>query len=114
MVTAERGSLQSHQRKARELSHRLDVIGGLEVDLKGLIDLERGIDVQRIRAEEARRAVQHLRTRLDTQNIEARGMEAKLAVSLPPWLPTDNELRIATRAPIGKRPREDDETGNTR
>lgn len=80
-VSQERASLQSHQRKARELAHRMEVIGGMEVDLRGLIDLEKGIEVQRTRVEEARRGVMSLRGKVESQQIEGKSMEAKLGVS---------------------------------
>lgn len=80
-VSAEKATLASFQRKARELSNRLEVIGGLEMDLKGLIDLEKGIDEQRGRVEEARRAMMGLQARLDGKKIESQGMAARLEVS---------------------------------
>jgi len=80
-VSQERASLQSHQRKARELAHRMEVIAGMEVDLRGLIDLEKGIEAQRTRVEEARRGVMSLRGKVESQQIEGKSMEAKLGVS---------------------------------
>lgn len=81
MVATERSTLLSHQRKAREYSQRLEAIGRLEVDLKSLIDLEKGIDVKRIKVEEARRSVVATRSRMDHQESESKGMIAKLGVS---------------------------------
>jgi kinetochore protein Nuf2 len=80
MVATERATLTSHQRKGREHGQRLEVISGLEVDLKGLIDLEKNIDVQRIRVEEARRNVVMLRTRVDNQTIECQSMASRVEV----------------------------------
>ena len=80
-VAQERASLQAHQRKARELAHRLEVIGGMEVDVKGLIDLEKGIEVQRVRVEEARRNVISLKGKVEGMDIEIKSLDAKLSVS---------------------------------
>jgi kinetochore protein Nuf2 len=81
-VAQERASLQAHQRKARELAHRLEVIGGMEVDVKGLIDLEKGIEIQRLRVEEARRNVISLKGKIEGTDIEVKSLDAKLSVSL--------------------------------
>jgi len=80
-VSQERSSLQAHQRKARELAHRLEVIGGMEVDVKGLIDLEKGIEIQRGRVEEARRNVVSLKGKVEGMDIEIKSLDAKLSVS---------------------------------
>ena len=80
-VATERATYASFQRKARELGNRLEVIGGLEMDLKGLIDLEKGIDEQRGKVEEARRAMMVLKARLDGKKIEGEGLTARLDVS---------------------------------
>lgn len=77
----ERTTLQAHQRKAREYGNRAEVIHELEVDLKSLIDLEKGIDVQRIKVEEARRSVVALRARMENQESDMKSMVAKLGVS---------------------------------
>jgi len=80
-AAVEKASLASYQRKARELGNRIDVISGLEVDLKGLIHLEKGIDEQRGKVEEARRAMMALESRLEGKTIESQGHAARLEVS---------------------------------
>ncbi|ORY20756.1 Nuf2 family-domain-containing protein [Naematelia encephala] len=77
-VAAEKSTLASFQRKARELGNRLEVYGGLEMDLKGLIDLEKGIDEQRGRVEETRRSMLALKAKLEGKEIESQGMAARL------------------------------------
>ena len=81
-TTAEKAALAGYQRKARELGNRIDVIAGLEMDLKGLIDLEKGIDEQRGKVEEAKRAMQALEERFSGKTIEYKGHEARLEVGL--------------------------------
>ncbi|KAK8850499.1 hypothetical protein IAR55_004417 [Kwoniella newhampshirensis] len=77
-LSTEKAKLVSFQHKARELSNRLEVIGSLEVDLKGLIDLEKGIDEQRARVEESKRGKVALEARLEGKKIESQGLEARL------------------------------------
>ncbi|CAD6564978.1 MAG: kinetochore-associated Ndc80 complex subunit nuf2 [Tremellales sp. Tagirdzhanova-0007] len=77
-TAAEKAALAGYQRKARELGNRIDVIAGLEMDLKGLIDLEKGIDEQRGKVEEAKRAMQALEERMSAKTIEFKGHEARL------------------------------------
>ena len=81
-TAAEKAALAGYQRKARELGNRIDVIAGLEMDLKGLIDLEKGIDEQRGKVEEAKRAMQALEERMSAKTIEFKGHEARLEVGL--------------------------------
>ena len=64
-VSNDKATLASFQRKGRELTSRLEIIGSLETDLKGLIDLSKGIEHQRSRVEEAKRALLALRAKLD-------------------------------------------------
>lgn len=77
-ATNEKQTLAAFQRKARELSKRVDIINSLEMDLKGLIDLEKGIEDQRAKVEEARRSMLTLRARLEGKNIESQGLVTKL------------------------------------
>lgn len=77
-VSQEKGTLGAFQRKARELGNRVDVINTLETDLRGLIDLEKGIEDQRTKVEEARRSMLTLRARLEGKNIESQGLTTKL------------------------------------
>ena len=86
-ATAEKAALASYQRKGRELGNRIEVIAGLEMDLRGLIDLEKGIDEQRGKLEEARRAKLALKARLDGKDIESQGHSARLEVSRCPTSP---------------------------
>jgi kinetochore protein Nuf2 len=80
-VAAEKATLSNFQRKGRELGNRLEVIGGLEMDLKGLIDLSKGIDAQRGKLEEARRGMLGLNRKLEVKKIESQGLSARLEVS---------------------------------
>jgi kinetochore protein Nuf2 len=80
-VSAEKATLNNFQRKGRELGNRLEVIGGLEMDLKGLIDLSTGIDTQRGKLEEARRGMLALNAKLEVKRIESQGLNARLEVS---------------------------------
>jgi kinetochore protein Nuf2 len=80
-VSKDKSDLADLQRKAREHGNRLEVITGLEMDLKGLIDLEKGIDEQRAKVEEARRAGSMLRGKLEGKEIEGQSLEARLGVS---------------------------------
>jgi len=57
------------------------------VDVKGLIDLEKGIEFQRGRVEEARRNVVSLRGKVEGMDIEIKSLDAKLSVST--GLPTE-------------------------
>ncbi|GFZ48113.1 Probable kinetochore protein NUF2 [Saitozyma sp. JCM 24511] len=77
-VSAEKATLNNFQRKGRELGNRLEVIGGLEMDLKGLIDLAKGIDTQRGKLEEARRGMLALNAKLEVKRIESQGLNARL------------------------------------
>jgi len=79
-AATEKASLASYQRKARELGNRIEVIAGLEMDLKGLIDLEKGIDEQRTKVEEAKRAMLTLKARMEGKEIESQGHSARLEV----------------------------------
>jgi kinetochore protein Nuf2 len=81
-VSHERNALQAHQRKAREFAHRLEVIGGLEMDMKGLIDLEKGIEVQKGKVEAVRRSVMDLQSKMGLQESERKNMTARLAVRI--------------------------------
>ena len=78
----EKASLASYQRKARELGNRIEVIAGLEMDLRGLIELEKGIDEQRGKVVEAKRALSSLKEKLDAKKIESEGHEARLNASI--------------------------------
>ncbi|WVQ85925.1 hypothetical protein IAT38_008093 [Cryptococcus sp. DSM 104549] len=77
-LSSEKAKLASYQHKARELSNRLEVIAALEIDLRGLIDLEKGIDEQRAKVEEAKRVMSALKARLEAKEIESQGLTAKL------------------------------------
>ena len=79
-LAVEKATLASYQRKSRELSSRLDIIANLEVEVKGLVDLEKGIDEQRGKVEEAKRNLESLRKKLDNKNIESNGLDARLSV----------------------------------
>jgi kinetochore protein Nuf2 len=70
-VNNDKTTLANFQRKGRELSGRMEIIGGLETDLKGLIDMSRGIEEQRLKVEDAKRALMALRTKLDSKDIES-------------------------------------------
>ncbi|WVQ95615.1 hypothetical protein IAU59_002713 [Kwoniella sp. CBS 9459] len=73
-VTHEKSKLASFQVKARELTNRLEVIGSLENDLKGLIDLEKGILEQKGKVEEHRRSKALLESRKEGKEIELGSM----------------------------------------
>lgn len=73
-VATDKATLANFQRKARELTSRLEIIGGLETDLKGLIDLSKGIEYQRSKVEEAKRALLALRAKLDGKDIESQSL----------------------------------------
>lgn len=78
-VSADKNTLGTFQRKARELGKRVEIFHSLEMDLKGLIDLEKGIEDQRAKVEEARRSMLTLRARLEGKNIESQGLTTKLS-----------------------------------
>jgi kinetochore protein Nuf2 len=80
-LSNEKASLAGYQRKCREFSSRVDIIVGLEHEVKGLIELEKGIEDQRSNVEEAKRKLDGLRKRLDDKGIESSGLDAKLGVS---------------------------------
>ncbi|KAE8541412.1 hypothetical protein D1P53_002771 [Cryptococcus gattii VGV] len=77
-IQSEKAKLASFQQKTRELTNRLEVIGALEVDLRGLIDLEHSIQGQRAKTEEAKRSKSALEARLEGRQIESQGLAAKL------------------------------------
>ncbi|OWZ59789.1 hypothetical protein LQV05_000648 [Cryptococcus neoformans] len=77
-IQSEKAKLASFQQKTRELTNRLEVIGALEVDLRGLIDLEHSIQDQRAKTEEAKRSKSALEARLEGRQIESQGLAAKL------------------------------------
>ncbi|RXK41686.1 hypothetical protein M231_00921 [Tremella mesenterica] len=77
-VTVEKATLSTYQQQARSHQNRLEVFGGLERDLKELIDLEKTIEQQKIKVEEARRSQSALQARLEGKNIEGQGLKSKL------------------------------------
>ena len=81
-VSAEKATLASFQRKAREHGNRLDVIGGLEMELKGLIDLAKGIDEQKSKVEQTNRGITGLQGKMEGKKIESEGLDARLKVGL--------------------------------
>lgn len=83
MVQREKATLAGHQHKSRELGKRLDVIGGLEIDLRGLADLAKSIQAQRVLLEEARRNRLDCKRSLEERNIESDSLNARLGVSSP-------------------------------
>lgn len=80
-VQNERSTHASYVKKSRELGNRLEVISGLETELKGLIDLEKGIESERTRVEEAKRSMQILQGKIENKKIESKGMDDRLTVS---------------------------------
>jgi len=56
--------------KSRDLAKRLEVYGGLETELRGLIELERDIEAQRAIVEEATRKCNRLRSDVESARIE--------------------------------------------
>ncbi|WWC72551.1 uncharacterized protein I206_106513 [Kwoniella pini CBS 10737] len=76
-LTHEKSKLSSFQLKARELSNRLEVIQSLEIDLKGLIDLQKGIEEQKQKVEESKRNESILKGRQEGKEIELRGLKSK-------------------------------------
>ena len=81
-VTQEKSSLARYQQQVRSHQSRLDVFGSLERDLKELIDLEKGIELQKAKVEEARRAQSMLQAKLEGKVIEGQGLNSKLQVRL--------------------------------
>ena len=82
-VAAEKSCLASIQRKTRDLENRLEIIGGLEGDLKGLIELERKVDEQRAKVEEMKRGLMRMKAGCEGKQIESEGLKARLDVSGP-------------------------------
>lgn len=80
-VAREKATLAECQRKAREHGNRLEVINALELDLKGLIDLEKQVDEQRSKLEEGKRAQLALRARLERMEVESQALGARTTVS---------------------------------
>ncbi|OCF43622.1 kinetochore protein Nuf2 [Kwoniella heveanensis CBS 569] len=76
-VSHEKSKLASFQVKARELANRLEVIGSLENDLKGLIDLEKGILEQKAKVEEHRRSKTLLESKKEGREIELASLVEK-------------------------------------
>ena len=68
--------------KARKLGNRLEVLNALEMDLKGLIDLERGIEEQRSRGEEKKREVSKMRIECNKKTQELENLKARIGVGL--------------------------------
>ena len=81
-VTQEKSTLARYQQQVRSHQSRLDVFGSLERDLKELIDLEKGIELQKAKVEEARRAQSMLQAKLEGKDIEGQGLNSKLQVRL--------------------------------
>ena len=79
-VQHERSAYGAQQRKVREFQHRLEVIGSLEVDMKGLIDLEKGVEVQKAKVEAVKRSVLDLQSQMGVQESERKKMNDRLAV----------------------------------
>ncbi|KAK4686708.1 kinetochore protein Nuf2, partial [Tremellales sp. Uapishka_1] len=77
-VAEEKAIHASHLQSARDLKTRLDIISVLEVDLKGLIDLEKGVEGDRAKVENARRNMMNLRSKLESLDIEYQGCSARL------------------------------------
>ncbi|ORX41026.1 Nuf2 family-domain-containing protein [Kockovaella imperatae] len=77
-VSAEKASLASIQRKTHDLSSRLEIIGTLESDLKGLIEMERKVEQQKSKVEEMKRNLMKLRGGCEGKQIEADGLKARL------------------------------------
>lgn len=80
-VAREKATLAERQSKAREHGNRLEVISALELDLKGLIDLEKQVDEQRTKFEEGKRAQLALRAKLERMQVESQALSARTDVS---------------------------------
>lgn len=80
-VSHERATHASYVQKGRELAKRLEIISVLEMELKGLIDLEKGIEIERGRVEDARRGMQKLVGDIESKKIESKGLDDRQAVS---------------------------------
>ena len=86
-VAAEKASLAAIQQKTRDLSNRREAIEALELELKGLIELERVVDAQKDKIEETKRALMRVTAAREGKKIESDGLKARLDVSetdLPP------------------------------
>lgn len=70
-----RNDLANRQRKARDHASRLEIIVGLEAELKRLVDIERELDAQRIKIEELHTRRADLRSKVDAAKIEKEGLE---------------------------------------
>lgn len=71
-VSTEKATLANNQRKGRDFTNRLEIIGQLETDIKGLIDLSKGIEQQRAKVEDAKRALLALRAKLENKDIDSK------------------------------------------
>lgn len=78
-VTSDKTTLASFQRKAHELGKRLEIISLLENDIRGLIDLEKGVETQQAKLDEARRAMMSLKARLEGKDIESQSLVTRIA-----------------------------------
>ncbi|WRT70674.1 uncharacterized protein IL334_007672 [Kwoniella shivajii] len=76
-LSNEKGKLSSFQLKARELSNRLEVISSLEMDLKGLIDLQKSIEEQKQKVEEAKRTESNLKSKTELKEMELKNLQSK-------------------------------------
>jgi kinetochore protein Nuf2 len=79
-VAQERISLAQFQQKSRELNKRLEVIKSLEVDLRALIDVEKGVDEMRTALEKRKRSKTGLEGDLQGAEIETDSLESKIQV----------------------------------
>jgi kinetochore protein Nuf2 len=78
-VSTDKATLASYQRKGVELGKRMEVISALEHDVRGLIDLAKGVETQRAKVDEVRRGMLALRERLESKNIESQGLVSRTA-----------------------------------
>ncbi|WWC98584.1 hypothetical protein V866_005476 [Kwoniella sp. B9012] len=76
-LSSEKARLSSFQLKARELSNRLEVINSLELDLKNLIDLQKTIEAQKVKIEEAKRNRTIGESKKESKELELKNLQSR-------------------------------------